>query len=131
MDTIKLRNDQWQKIVTFLDENPKVYVGKAKDCRRFVEGVLWMMRSGAQWRLLAKRYGNWNSVFKRFDSWSEKGVWQELCEHFANDPDRESIMLDGSVIRAHVSAAGAVHKKGGKKTKPSVTVEAVSAARFT
>jgi hypothetical protein len=49
MTEVKLRNDPWRKIREFLNENPKVYVGKERHCRRFIEGVLWMMRSGAQW----------------------------------------------------------------------------------
>ena len=131
MDKVKLRNDQWHKIRKFLNENPNVYVGKPKTCRRFIEGVLWMMRSGAQWRLLPARYGNWNSVYKRFDRWSERGIWEELFEHFADDPDMQSVMIDGSVIRAHVSAAGAPAKKGGNKSKHSAIAEAGSAASFT
>jgi transposase len=101
MSTVKLRNDQWRKTVAFLHENPKVYVGEEKQCRRFVEAVKWMMKSGAQWRLLPKKYGNWNSVYKRYSRWSERGVWQEMFEHFADDPDLESVMLDSSVVRAH------------------------------
>ena len=54
MAEVKLENRQWKKIVMFLDENPKVYVGQEGQCRRFVEGVLWMTRSSAQWRLLPK-----------------------------------------------------------------------------
>ncbi len=86
MTEVKLRSDQWRKIRGFLDESPKVYVGPERRCRRFVEGVLWIARSGAQWRLLPERYGNWNSVYKRFDRWSERGIWKELVEHFADDP---------------------------------------------
>lgn len=117
METIKLRNDQWCKIERYLNEYPGVYVGKPGSCRRFIEGLLWLTRSGAQWRLLPKRYGNWNSVYKRFARWSEKGVWQAMFEHFAVEPDMESVMLDSSVIRAHASAAGARAKKGDKKHK--------------
>lgn len=131
MSTVELRHDQWRRIVKFLRENPKVYVGRASRCKRFVEGVLWIARSGAQWRLLPKRYGSWNSVYKRFDRWSERGVWHEMFEHFATDPDMESVMIDSSVIRAHACAAGAPKVKGGKKRKPSVTAEVGSAARFT
>lgn len=130
MTEVKLRNDQWRKIVTFLSESPKAYVGNERKCRRFIEGVLWMMRSGAQWRLLPGRYGNWNSVYRRFERWSGRGVWQEMFEHFANDPDMEKLMLDGSVVRAHACAAGASQKKGGRKHKRWGVAEAASAARF-
>ena len=131
MDKVKLRHDQWRKIERYLDENPKVYVGKPRQCRRFIEAVLWMTRSGAQWRLLPKHYGNWNSVYKRFDRWSERGIWQAMFEHFADDPDMESVMIDSSVIRAHACAAGAPAKKGDKKPRHSATVEVASVVRFT
>lgn len=131
MSTVKLRNDQWKKIAKFLSENPKVYVGAEKQCRRFVEAVKWMMKSGAQWRLLPSRYGNWNSVYKRYSRWSERDVWQEMFEHFADDPDMESVMIDSSIVRAHACSAGAPRKKGIKRRKPSATAEADSVPRFT
>ncbi len=58
MAAVKLRSAQGRKIRDFLNENPKVYVGQERQSRRFIEGVLWMMRSGAQWRLIPKKYGN-------------------------------------------------------------------------
>lgn len=131
MSEVKLGNKQWKKIVMFLDESAKVYVGQERQCRRFIEGVLWMTRSGAQWRLLPKRYGNWNSVYKRFDRWSERGVWREMFEHFADDPDMEKLMMDSSVIRAHACSAGAPKEKGGKKRKRLAIAEVGSVLRFT
>ncbi len=131
MSKVELRNKQWRKIRAYLAEHPKVYVGQEERCRRFVEGVLWLTRSGAQWRLLPEQYGNWNSVYKRFDRWSEQGVWKEMFEHFADDPDMESMMIDGSVVRAHACAAGASSKKGVKRRKPSVTAGVVLVARYT
>ncbi len=131
MTEVRLKDKQWQKIKHFLAGNPKVYVGQERGCRRFVEGVLWLTRSGAQWRLLPERYGNWNSVYKRYDRWSEAGVWRTMFEHFADDPDMESMMIDGSVVRAHACAAGASSKKGVKRRKPSVTAEVDLAARYT
>jgi transposase len=83
MSTVKLRHHQWQKIKGYLDENTKVFGGQERDCRRFIEAVLWILRSGAQWRLLPERYGNRNSVYKRLARWSERGVWQAMFEHFA------------------------------------------------
>ena len=118
MSNITLENEQWNKIAEYLQRHPQVYVGHKTECRRFVTAVLWVMRSGAQWRLLPAEYGKWNSVYKRFARWCDAGVWQQMHEHFANDPDLEYILLDSTVIRAHPCAAGAAAKKGGNLLKP-------------
>lgn len=129
MSTTELDYNRWRKILRFLRKRSDVYVGKPRECKRFIDAVLWMMRSGAQWRLLPEEYGNWNSIYKRFNRWSEKGVWQAMFEHFADDPDMQSVMIDGSVVRAHVSAAGAA-KKGGRMSRHSGTAEVASAVNF-
>ena len=111
MSNIKLVDTQWQKIYKFLRTHAHVYAGQEDACRRFVEGVHWILRSGSQWRELPERYGRWNSVYKRFARWEEQNVWAEMHAHFAQDPDMESVLLDSTVIRAHMCAAG-----GSKKT---------------
>jgi transposase len=58
MRTVKLTNEQWGKILLFLRSCEQIYVGDEAECRRFLEAVLWIARSGAQWRLLPDAYGN-------------------------------------------------------------------------
>ncbi len=113
MDRLILRDDQWERI-------EKELPGKAGDPGKtaennllFVEGVLWIDRTGSPWRDLPALFGNWNSVYQRFNRWSKKGVWNHLKEFVSDDPDLEEFLIDGSIIRVHQHAAGA-QKKGGK-----------------
>jgi transposase len=118
MSTITIRDDQWIKIVLFLRSFPNAYVGDESVCRLFVEGVLWIVRSGAQWRLLPTPYGKWNSIYKRFGRWCEQGVWAAMFAHFADDPDMENLIIDSTVLRAHPCAAGALKKTVARPSKP-------------
>lgn len=107
MSTVQLRDDEWAKMLAFLRADARVYVGSESECRRFLEGVLWIARSGAQWRLLPEQYGPWNSVYKRYARWCDHDVWWRMLRHFSDDPDLESVFLDSTIIRAHPCAAGA------------------------
>src|ERR1019366_7708342 len=89
----------------------------ARDNRMFVEGVLWIVRTGSPWRDLPEMFGDWNSVFRRFSRWSLKGVWWRIFEAMSDDPDFEYLIVDSTIVRAPQHAAGA--KKRGLKIRRS------------
>ena len=100
--------------------------GPAADNRLFVDAVLFVARTGIPWRDLPERFGPWNSVWRRFDRWSHAGVWERVFAAL-QDPDLEWLILDSTVIRAHLAAAGAKKKRtarAAKRTRPSAAVGA-------
>ena len=105
--TAYLTTYQWENIYKYLNEFSEIYVNNEEESRRFVEAVFWMARSGCQWRLLPKEYGNWNGVYRRFADWSVKGIWYKMLYYFSQDADMEYIMIDSTILRAHACAAGA------------------------
>lgn len=111
MSQVKLSDEQWNKLVKLLRQDVRAYVGDEAECRRYVEAVLWITRSGASWRLLPAEYGRWNTIYKRYSRWCEAGVWERLLAQVSQEPDLEHLLLDSTIIRAHPSAAGAQKKR--------------------
>src|SRR5829696_5743874 len=95
------------------------HVGRNSDKgnRLFVEAVIWKFRTGAPWRDLPERFGDWKNTHKRFSRWAESGVWESLFKTLADDPDNEYAMIDATVVRAHQHSAAP--RKKGIRTKRS------------
>ena len=123
----------WDRIKDRLPRRPGLHGKAAKDNRLFVDAVLWIAKTGAPWRDLPERFGNWNSVWRRFDRWARKGTGRRVFEAL-QDPDLEWLILDSTVIRAHPCAAGAGKKRaapGARTSRPWAAAAAASAPRST
>ena len=110
----ELNDQQWARIEDMLPGKKSDPGRTATDNRLFVNGVLWVLRSGAQWSELPERYGKWKSVHKRFTRWAKAGVWERVFDSLAGDPDNQYLMLDTTLVRVHQQAAGG---KGGPKIR--------------
>jgi putative transposase len=118
MRRYELTDEEWARIEQLLPGKAGDPGRHGEDNRQFVNGVIWIARSGAPWRDLPERYGEWNSVFQRFNRWSKAGVWKRVFEALKH-PDLEAILLDSTIVRAHQHSAGASKKRGTKETKQS------------
>lgn len=113
-----LSDGQWDRIAPHIIGDERTRGSSGRDDRLFVEAVLWLVRTGAPWRDLPEGFGPWNSVFRRFSRWSQKGVWRRIFEAMSDDPDFEYLIVDSTIVRAHQHASGA--KKGGLKVSPAI-----------
>ncbi len=120
-ERVGVTDAEWAVISPLLPAERGRWSRPAQDNRRYFEGMLWIARSGSQWRLLPAEYGKWNSVYRRFRRWCETGVWDALLETLAEFavPDNDAHMIDSTVIRAHQCAAGI---KGGIKIRRPLAV---------
>ena len=102
-----------------------------EDKRRTVNGILWVLRTGAPWRDMPERYGNWNSVYVRFSRWSKLGVWDAAFETLASlgPPADEEHAIDSTIVRAHQHAAW--RKRGIKIRRRSAVRGAASRPKST
>lgn len=100
-----------------------------EDNRNVINGILWRLRAGAPWRDVPEKYGNWNSIYRRFRRWCAAGVWESVAVTLAEMmADSGHYSIDSTSIRAHVSAAGG---KGGFINEVLAARGAGSPVKFT
>jgi transposase len=130
----ELSDEQWEGLSRRLPAQ-RPHTGRpGLDHRQVMNGILWVLKTGAPWRDLPGRYGKWQTVYSRFRRWQQAGVWERALSAVQQDADAQGEMdwtlhfVDGTVVRAHQHAAGA---KGGSIARPSASAGAGSAASST
>ena len=112
----ELTDAQWRRIERLVPGKEGDKGRHGEDNRRFVEGVLWINRTGAPWRDLPDRFGPWQTVYDHFSKWRRKGVYDRILETLQIRLDRDGQIdwdlwcIDGSSVRASRAAAGACKK---------------------
>ena len=112
MKRYELTNEQWNRIAPLLPPKTTGKRGRPrKDDRTMLNGMLWIARSGAQWRELPETYGPWQSVHARFSKWRDDGTLRRIFLALSQDADMENLSIDSTCVKVHESA------NGGKKNR--------------
>ncbi|MFI0192123.1 IS5 family transposase [Streptomyces sp. NPDC017082] len=106
-----LTNAEWDRLESFLPRGG-ARGGRWSDHRRVINGVLYRVRTGVQWRDLPERFGPWETVYKRHRRWSADGTWQMLLSRIQAAEDAAGgidwdVSVDSTAVRVHQHAAGA------------------------
>ena len=117
---------QWERIKKLLPGKPGDPGRSGANNRLFLDAVLFLAKTGIPWRDLPERFGKWNSVWKRFDRWCERGIWQMLAAELG-EPDLIELQLDSTSVKVHLAGVGGRRVIGEKKR--TLTIVAVSGDR--
>lgn len=86
----------------------------AENNHRFINGVMWVLRSGAHWHDLPERYGKWKTTHKRFSRWAKNGIWEAVFTRLLTDPKNDYVMIDSTLVKAHQQAATGKRGRGNR-----------------
>lgn len=91
-----LTDQAWQRIEPHLPQNEGRRGGRDKEHRTVLNGILWIMRTGAPWRDLPERYGPWQTCYDRLARWKRKGTWESLLQTLQKEA--EAGQLPGQAV---------------------------------
>lgn len=91
----------------------------AADRRAVVEATAWRYRTGAPWRDVPERFGNWNTIYKNFNRWAEQGVWACVLEKVQSEAQQRLGLdwvtsIDSTIVRVHQHGATLKRDTGGE-----------------
>ncbi len=112
----RMSDADWAVVLKLFEASRSRRGDKGRNDRKFLEALHYFTLRNITWRALPAEFGNWNSVWKRFWRLSQSGVFEAFFETLAQMSETAHFvqMFDSTIVRAHVSAAGA---KGGKKAR--------------
>lgn len=118
----ELTQAEWDRIQPLLPDRTGLQGRPAKDARLLINGMLWIVATGAPWRDLPEHYGPWKTVYNTFQRWTKSGLWEQIYEALLKDaPPANTVEwtiweIDSTTCKAHQHAAGG---KGGRKPNVS------------
>lgn len=131
MRRYELTDRRWELISDLMPQPGSAGGRPWRDHREVLNGIFWILHTGAQWRELPERYGPWKTVYGRFRRWQREGLIDRILKRLQVRLDQDGridwdlFCIDGTSIRASRSAAGA--GKGGAVRKSPATTHWVAA----
>jgi len=119
----ELSNRKWERIAPLLPQR-RHNGGPGhpwRPHRRILNGILWVLHTGAPWRDVPERYGPWQTVFDRFNRWRAEGTWADILTHLLEHLDkcgrlsRDLWLVDGSNVRGTRAGSGARKTSDGPR----------------
>jgi transposase len=101
----ELAEREWKLIQPHLLGKAGTAGGTGRNNRRFVNAVVYRVRTGCPGRDLPERFGPWNTVARRFARWAQAGVWETIFQA-VQEPDYAWVLVDSTTVKAHKAAAG-------------------------
>ena len=125
-----MTEEDWTIVLQVFEASRPRRGDKGRDDRKFLEALHYFVVHNITWRALPEKFGHWNSVWKRFWRLSQSGTFEAFFDTLAAMSETAHLvqMFDSTVVRAHVSAAGA---KGGNTIKHSAARAAASRRKST
>ena len=117
----ELKEEEWLAVADLLPA-PKATGRPARPSRDMLNGMMWILQTGAPWRDLPERYGPWETVYRRFREWDRGRVLDRILKRLKLELDEDGyidwteVFIDGSSVRASAAAAGA-RKKGAPRNR--------------
>ncbi len=126
MARFDLSAEEWAIIQPLLPQRGR---GPARrDDRTILNGIFYILRTGAPCRDLPERYGPPTTVYNGYVRWGERGIWKGIFDSLAEECEGALLFIDGSIVKAHCAAAGS---KRGSFKKVLAAHAAVAQAKFT
>lgn len=132
-----LTEAEWRRLGPLLPQPPRR--GRPpQDRRPILNGILWILATGASWRDLPTRYPPWQTCYWYFARWERDGTWERLHQALQrtlwrdyNPPvlDTSLFCLDSTIVRAHKAAAGAGGKPGRRSARRATRPRARAQSR--
>ena len=124
----ELTDEQWALVESHIPRSTARTGRPPSDPRLMLNGIFWILHTGAPWRDLPERFGPWQTVYDHFRKWRKAGVFARIVEALQVKLDKHGLIdwdlwcVDGAHVRASRAAAGAGKKvAGGTPTSPPTT----------